>query len=136
MTFDASDRKAIRKAEKESAIADRSRAEIIFALMSSTPGRTYLWSELAATHVFHTSFALDPLQTAFSEGERNVGLRLLDSIMSHAGEEFLLMWRENRDREYSRQQRGSKDRDGGADRSDADDGDEAGGDDGDFGGGV
>lgn len=104
MTFDASDRKAIRRAEKDSAIADRQRGETIHALMQTTAGRTYIWAELAACHIFHTNFSLEALQMAFSEGERNAGLRLMDSVMEFAPDEFLLMWRENSARERTRQQ--------------------------------
>lgn len=125
MTFDASDRKAIRRAEKDSAIADRQRGETIHALMQTTAGRTYIWAELAACHIFHTNFSLEALQMAFSEGERNAGLRLMDSVMEFAPDEFLLMWRENSARERTRQQPRSAGRDRDVDSTD-DDGDETG----------
>ena len=119
MTFDASNRKDIRRAEKESRQVDRRRGEVITALMSTTAGRAYVWSELEANHVFHSSFADLALRMAFLEGERNVGLRLIDTIMEWCPDEFILMWRENRAREYSRQQPGSEDRDGGDQESSA-----------------
>ena len=94
MTYDASSRKDIRRAEKDSRLIDRQRTEIISGLMQSTSGRAYLWNELSLAHIFATSFSLDPLQMAFSEGERNCGLRLLNDIMETAPEDFILMMRE------------------------------------------
>ena len=121
MTFDASNRKEIRRAEKAAAIADRQRAGVIQGLMQTSAGRAYIWDELAACHIFSTSFSLEALQMAFAEGERNAGLRLMDSIMESAPEEFLMMWREKRDRERAKQQPRGEDTRGDADSTEFDD---------------
>lgn len=119
MTYDASNRKDIRRAEKESRQLTRQRGEVIIALMQTPAGRAYVWSELSSAHVFTTSFSTDPLQMAFTEGERNTGLRLIDTIMEWAADEFILMWREVSAREHSREQPRSADADGGDQGSDA-----------------
>jgi hypothetical protein len=121
VTYDASNRKDIRRAEKDAVAFDRQRQEAIANTMSTTQGRAYLWSEVSATHVFSTSFSLDPLQMAFLEGERNTGLRLIDLIMDSSPDEFILMWRENRARSSSTNERpGSQDGDGGDQGPDVD----------------
>ena len=119
MTYSAADRKDIRRAEKDEAVATRQRGEVIFGLMSTSPGRAYIWEQLSAAHIFSTSFALDALQMAFSEGERNAGLRLLNDIMDTCPDEFILMMRERNERDSARQRPGSQDGNGGAGGSDA-----------------
>lgn len=118
MTYDASNRKDIRRAEKEAAQLTRQRGEVVIALMQTSAGRAYVWAELSAAHVFTISFSTDPLQMAFTEGERNTGLRLIDTIMEWSPDEFILMWKENsHGRQYSGQQRSSADGDGDAGES-------------------
>lgn len=113
MTFNAADRKSIRQAEKASAAINRQRVEVVCNIMAATPGRAYIWGELSACHVFATSFASDPLQMAFLEGERNAGLRLLNDIMEACPEEFILMMREAQIKEPKQdfQQEGFEDED-------------------------
>ena len=117
----AADRKDLRRLEKAAKELDRQRAEVIRALMDTTAGRAYVWSELVAAHVFATSFSLEPLQMAFTEGERNTGLRLIDTIMDNCPDEFLLMWRESSAREHSREQPRSPDGNGSDSESGSDD---------------
>ena len=104
MTLDAGDRKSIRRAEKASAIAERSRRDVTRMLMSSTEGRSYVWNKLTAAHIFSTSFSLEPLQMAFSEGERNAGLQLLNDIMDSCPDQFIEMMREQNVRSSANEQ--------------------------------
>ena len=94
MTYDASDRKSIRKAEKASRLADRARQEVIVNLMSTTFGRAWLWDILTSCHVFGQTFSPDPLMTAFSEGRRAVGLALLADVMSACPDQYITAARE------------------------------------------
>lgn len=120
--YNASERKDVRAAEKAARLAEAQRAEIVKNLMSSIPGRDYVWSKLAAAHMFVTSFSSDPLQMAFAEGERNQGLSLLNDIMGHCPEQFILAMREQNERRNSgsKQQPGREDGDGGVEGSDDD----------------
>lgn len=107
----ASSRKDIRAAEKSAKLRATERQSVIVGLMSTTPGRAYIFEELEAAHVFESSFTADPLSTAFREGERSQGLRILAEVMIHCTEEFILAMREANERrtaaERSRSQNGN-----------------------------
>ncbi len=127
MTYDASDRKSIRKAEKASRLADRARQEVIVNLMSTTFGRAWLWDILTSCHVFGQTFSPDPLMTAFAEGRRAVGLALLADVMSACPDQYITAAREANVRHNSdnrtadAEQPGSEDPDGGVEGRGADD---------------
>src|SRR5882672_1744496 len=94
MTYDASDRKEVRKAEKAARQADRARQEVITELMSTTQGRQWLWDLLSSCHVFAQTFTASPLMTAFSEGRRAVGLALLADVMFACPDQYITAARE------------------------------------------
>lgn len=111
--LNAANRKDVRRAEKASAVADRQRLDNLRLLMSTPGGRLYIWGELSAAHIFQTSFAPDPIQMAFLEGERNMGLRLLNDILEADADQFIILWREQRAREYTNEQSRGSQSDGG-----------------------
>src|SRR6266436_9303402 len=119
MTYDASDRKSIRRAEKAARQADRARQEVIVNLMSTTFGRAWLWDILTSCHVFGQTFSADPLMTAFGEGRRAVGLALLADVMSACPDQYITAAREANVRHNSNNRSsvteltGSSDPDGG-----------------------
>lgn len=47
-------------------------------LLNDPAGRLVIWSLLDMTHVFQSSLSLDLAQMAALEGERNIGLRILN----------------------------------------------------------
>ena len=94
MTYNTGERKDIRKAEKVARLADLNRGEVIRSIMSTAPGREWVWARLEAAHVFRPSFSFDPYATAFAEGERNQGLLLLNDLMQWCPDEFVLAMRE------------------------------------------
>lgn len=98
MTFSASDRKSIRAAEKAARLAADRRASVTRSVMSTTEGREWMWDLLASCHIFATTFTPDPHQAAFSEGERNAGLRLLADIMLNCPDQFIQAQREANER--------------------------------------
>jgi hypothetical protein len=49
-------------------------------VLSSKEGRLVLWELLCRSGVFRSSFSQDSHQTAFHEGERNIGLVLLAQV--------------------------------------------------------
>lgn len=63
-------------------------------LMKSKPGRRVMWRLLTNAGVYRLSFNGDALQSAFNEGQRNVGLRLLALIQRHVSEGYALMVQE------------------------------------------
>lgn len=94
MTYDASSRKDVRKAEKSAARAERNRGEVLRTLASTTAGRQFLWEQLEAAHIFTTPYSSDTNQTYFNLGEQNAGLRLLTDITRYCPEEFIQAMRE------------------------------------------
>jgi diketogulonate reductase-like aldo/keto reductase len=65
--------------------------------MSGKRGRRVVWSLLDRAGVFRSSFvAGSPEQTAFNEGQRNMGLIYLDLILTHAPDAHSTMVDENR----------------------------------------
>ena|SRR5215472_9505159 len=102
--MDASDPKQVRQAQKEARIRERLRQDVIRNLMSGIAGRSFIYDLLNGCHVFGTSFALNGLQMAFNEGERNVGLKLLNDIMQAAPDSYPLMMREANERHTSSEQ--------------------------------
>lgn len=94
MSYDASDRKQVRAAEKLARNAERDRQLVVAQLCSTTSGREWIWNKLEAAHIFHTSYNENPIAMAFAEGERNQGLQLLGDVMAACPEQFLEMMRE------------------------------------------
>lgn len=111
MTYNAGERKDVRRAEKDAALADQQRREVMVQIMSAIPGRRWMLEKLEECHVFQTSYSREPIVMAFNEGQRDIGLRLLNDIMSSCPDQYILMMRENNERrsasELSRSQNGN-----------------------------
>jgi hypothetical protein len=90
----AADRKSIRAQEKAGLIADRSRREVIGQIMSTAPGRAWLWDTLSTCSIFITTHNPDPYIASFNEGRRSVGLALLADIMAHCPDQYIEAMRE------------------------------------------
>ena len=70
-------------------------------------------TKLEACHIFATTFAPNANQTAFIEGARNIGLMLLNDIMKHCPDAYVLMMRERNARDSTsdaRRERSDTDR--------------------------
>ncbi len=109
MSYDASDRKAIRRAEKLAAIRERDEAEFIVAAMGTKQGRTWFHQHLANCHIFQTTFCADALGGAFNEGARAVGLRAYGDIMRHCPAHFVTMMQEAHIQEQTNERRAQPD---------------------------
>lgn len=92
------DRKSIRAAEKAAAIAAAERVAVTREIMSTTFGRAWMWDLLAQCHVFASTFTPSPLTTAFAEGERNIGLRLMADILMHCPDQYIQAQQEANER--------------------------------------
>lgn len=60
---------------------------------------------LEACHIFASSHTGNALNTAFAEGERNIGLRLLNGIMAAAPDQYVQMMRERNERDATAESR-------------------------------
>ena len=102
MMYDASNRKDIRKAEKEARAAERERHDFIRSIMDQTTGREWILSLLERSHIFHTSFTGEALRSAFNEGERNIGIFILSDIMRCCPDKYMLMMQERNEKDAGR----------------------------------
>jgi hypothetical protein len=118
MTFNAANRKDVRRLEKQARLDTRARRETIQTLMSTTQGRQWVHERLTVCHVFATSFSTNAYESAFREGERNVGLQLLNDVMT-CPDEYIQMMREANVRDSIAERSSSADGDGGDQVGDA-----------------
>lgn len=118
--YNASDRKLIRKAEKDAKLAELQRREVISGIMSVGPGRSWMLGRLESAHVFATSYNENALAMAFAEGERNQGLQLLSDIMWACPQQYIQMMVERNERDSaSRVSRGNHEDSDGGDSTDS-----------------
>ena len=96
--YNAGQRKDVRQAEKDAKLADQQEREFITHLMSTTPGRRWMHNVLEQCHIFSTSYSRDSTTMAFNEGQRDIGLKLLNGVMAACPESYILMMREHNER--------------------------------------
>ena len=89
---ESANRKKKARRERDSTIRKR----VVSALMSAPDGRRYIWLELEAAGVFAQSYCPDSFdRTAFTEGKRSAGNRLLAEVQRFAVADFVRMLQEN-----------------------------------------
>lgn len=92
--FDAYDPEAIAEAEKKIASIKAKKLRVIESIMSNEDGRAWMFDFLGVNcHIFAEN-RLEGERSARFEGERGVGLRVLEEVMSAAPEMFWLMRKE------------------------------------------
>lgn len=90
----ASERKDIRRYEKAAKLRETNRINFIVAAMSTPAGRVWFHDFLSACHIFADPFTGDALVEAYSKGERNVGLKVYNDIVSNCPNYFIDMMKE------------------------------------------
>lgn len=85
------DRKLRDKLEQENEQAD------IRWLMSSKRGRRIVWRMMAEAGVFRSVFNTNAMAMAFTEGNRNLGLRLFNIVITACPDLFSVMKKEMND---------------------------------------
>ena len=111
MTYDGSDRKHIRQAEKAAKQAEARRRNFVRQIMLSMDGREWMHDLLTKCHVFHTPFTKgSPDVTAFLCGEQNLGLQIFADVISTCPSEYVLMMQEANAKEVINDRRYSDDR--------------------------
>jgi hypothetical protein len=94
----AADKKQVRKAaQKEQSRRDKELNDLRF-ILNDVQGRRFLWRYLGECGVFRSSFT-GSSETFFREGERNVGLKLINDIHEASPEAYILMIKENKESE-------------------------------------
>ena len=116
MTYNAANRKDVRRAEKQARIDFHARLEMTRTLMSTTTGRQWMYELLNDCHVFISSFNPSAPDMAFAEGKRLIGLRLFNEVTEAAPDQYVMMMREANVRHSTadaRERTDSEDGDGG-----------------------
>ena len=90
----ASERKDIRRYEKQAKLRETNRINFIVAAMSTPAGRVWFHDFLSACHIFADPFTGDALVEAYSKGERNVGLKVYNDIVQNCPNYFIDMMKE------------------------------------------
>lgn len=61
-------------------------------VVSTAPGRRFMWRLInARCGVTSSSYSSDPYATAFGEGQRGVGIKLLNDMQEVAPEQYVVM---------------------------------------------
>lgn len=91
--FNANDPEAVSAAEKQIARLKQKKLRVVETIMSSEDGRAWMFDLLGDNcHVFADNPMRDtPERNGRFEGERAVGLRVLDEVMTSAPEMFWQM---------------------------------------------
>ena len=110
MTFDATNRKDIRNAEKSARLAESNRHAFIRTVMGTVGGREWMHGLLTSCHVFHTPYVSgDPHATAFNCGTQNIGLQTFADVVSQCATEYALMMQEAQIKEEANDRRNGND---------------------------
>lgn len=87
--------------EKKKAIEDRNKRKAdrdltdLKKVLSLVEGRRFIWRLLSDAGVFRSSFNANALAMSFSEGNRNLGLVVLNEILKVSPASFTQMQREH-----------------------------------------
>lgn len=68
------------------------------AILSTADGREWMWNHLGMCGVFQSTYASNTHDTAFNEGRRSIGLRLLADLQEHTFKLYQSMEKEARER--------------------------------------
>jgi hypothetical protein len=93
----AAQREEKRDTDARKRLAREMEAADVKWLMSSRRGRRMMWRFMKLSRVFQLSFNTNAMQMAFNEGNRNLGLQLLDEVMTLCPDQFPVMQREQQD---------------------------------------
>jgi hypothetical protein len=85
--------------EKQAKLEEQQRREVVTGIMSVAPGRRWMCDLLEHCHCFATSYSDVSNRMAFMEGQREVGIRLLDDIMRACPDEYIAMMGERNARQ-------------------------------------
>lgn len=90
----------IAEAKTKAKIQSNQIKDDIKALMQIPAFRRFVWWLLESSHIFGTSFTGNS-ETFFREGERNIGLKVFLRVQEHDPEGYLVMSKENSNKENS-----------------------------------
>jgi len=83
--------------DKGAELIREQRLSDVAMLLSTRSGRRFIWGLMTECGIFRTSFDNSGSVTAFNEGRRQIGLRVLADVNESAPEQYLLMLRESQE---------------------------------------
>lgn len=87
---------AAEKANQAQLAAKTDAIDDLLWLMSDKRGRRIVWRLLSEAGIYQLTFTGDALTSAFKEGQRNQGLKLVAQITQHCPDRFSEMQKEAR----------------------------------------
>ena len=97
--YNAGDAQQVAKAKSRQKTRSLQKKAAFRKFMSDPEGRMWMWDLLTLCGIFHSSFSMDALRTAFNEGRRDIGLRLLADINQLSPDLYMRMVGENQEKE-------------------------------------
>ena len=91
----AADKKQVKSAAKKEKSQREKEIDDVYFLLQNVQGRRFLYRYLTKCGVYRSSFTGNS-QTFFREGERNIGIQLIDDIMEADPDKYTLLMKENR----------------------------------------
>lgn len=91
---------------KTAQLARQTEIDDLLWLMSDKRGRRYVWRLLERAGIYHPTFTGEALSSAYKEGQRNQGLKVLGEVIEHCPERFSEMQKEARANERRKQRTG------------------------------
>ncbi len=101
MSANTGDADQVKKAAEKEKVARNQEVVDMQELLALPSGRRTLWRYISGCGVFRTSFVGDVNAAIFNEGARNVGLKIIDDVMTADPDAFVLMQKEAKKREDS-----------------------------------
>lgn len=90
----AADKQQVKEAERVEKSRRQQEIDDVYFLLNCPQGRRFLWRYLGICGVYRLSYTANS-DTNFREGERNIGLKLMNDIMETKPEAYLQMIQEN-----------------------------------------
>jgi hypothetical protein len=97
ITEDIGDSEFVEKRKTNSRLAQKSRSDLMAAIVSMPEGRKWIWELLTELGVFSNPFSADGLVMAFKCGEQNVGQRIFADVLEASPDAYLTMVKESRE---------------------------------------
>lgn len=90
--YNASDPEQVNLRRRKAGRVAKEKVDFIATIMADKAGRAWIYGLLEAAHCFRTSYVhRDAYATTFQEGERNLGLRVLNEVMRAAPAQYVTM---------------------------------------------
>lgn len=91
----ASDKEQVVEAGKRYKMRKDNELDDLKLILNTEHGRRFIWRYLSDCGIFRSSYVTEPHDTAYNEGRRAVGLKLLAEVTEAMPEAYSLMVKEN-----------------------------------------